>query len=101
MTLLERRTACSKRWLRCAASTFVPHARLSLQPLFPAAMQFMSFSKRVCASLSAAGYWADYADPCSGLPVHTPSNTIYGEVDGTALLFRYRVCLKAPHIVVD
>jgi len=32
-------------------------------------LQFMSFAKPVCERLEAAGYWADYIDPCSGLPM--------------------------------
>ena len=29
----------------------------------------MSFAQLVCKTLEAQGYWADYIDPCSGLPV--------------------------------
>lgn len=30
---------------------------------------FMAFGRDFCAKVRAAGYWADYIDPCSGLPV--------------------------------
>ena len=33
--------------------------------------QFVDFAKSVCAVLAGRGYWADYIDPCSGLPVST------------------------------
>ena len=29
----------------------------------------MDFAKAVCADLMAQGHWADYIDPCSGLPM--------------------------------
>ena len=29
----------------------------------------MEFGKHVCEALRTKGYWADYIDPCSGLPV--------------------------------
>ena len=35
------------------------------------AVQFCEFAKAACDSLAADGYWADYIDPCSGLPVCT------------------------------
>lgn len=31
--------------------------------------QFMEWAKCVCNKLIAQGYWSDYIDPCSGLPV--------------------------------
>jgi Methylmalonic aciduria and homocystinuria type D protein len=31
--------------------------------------QFMAFAKAVCDRLVSLGHWADYIDPCSGLPV--------------------------------
>lgn len=33
------------------------------------ATQFMAFAVKVCEQLALQGYWADYIDPCSGLPV--------------------------------
>jgi Methylmalonic aciduria and homocystinuria type D protein len=32
-------------------------------------VQFCEFAKAACDLLAARGYWADYIDPCSGLPV--------------------------------
>jgi hypothetical protein len=36
------------------------------------------------------GYWADWIDPCSGLPANTDGNKVYGEVDGFELLCGYK-----------
>lgn len=33
--------------------------------------QFFSLAKSLCNTLQQAGFWADYIDPCSGLPVST------------------------------
>ena len=38
-------------------------------PAACALLQFMDFAKPVCDELISQGYWADYIDPCSGLPV--------------------------------
>jgi hypothetical protein len=32
-------------------------------------LQFMEWSQCVCGNLQEQGYWCDYIDPCSGLPV--------------------------------
>ena len=32
-------------------------------------MQFFVWAKKVTGSLESQGHWADYIDPCSGLPV--------------------------------
>lgn len=34
-------------------------------------LQFFSLAKGLCDALRQAGHWADYIDPCSGLPVCT------------------------------
>jgi hypothetical protein len=31
--------------------------------------QFAEFAEQVVAALEAEGHWADFIDPCSGLPV--------------------------------
>ena len=31
--------------------------------------RFFAFARHVCAALRDQGHWADYIDPCSGLPV--------------------------------
>jgi len=52
---------------------------------------FMQFGEEVCGKVRAAGYWADYIDPCSGLPMLTSNcNKVYSEVDGMECLLNYR-----------
>ncbi|KAE9032112.1 hypothetical protein PR003_g9681 [Phytophthora rubi] len=56
---------------------------------------FVAFAQQVADALIARKYWADFIDPCSGLPMLTlSSNKVYSEVDGVELLLRYR-CLSA------
>ncbi|KAE8900879.1 hypothetical protein PF005_g14262 [Phytophthora fragariae] len=56
---------------------------------------FVAFAQQVVDALIARKYWADFIDPCSGLPMLTLlSNKVYSEVDGVELLLRYR-CLSA------
>jgi Methylmalonic aciduria and homocystinuria type D protein len=51
----------------------------------------MDFGHQVCSKLRSLGYWADYIDPCSGLPMLTPHcNKVYSEVDGMEVLLNYR-----------
>ena len=53
---------------------------------------FMDMAKQLCTTLHALGYWADYIDPCSGLPMLTSSgNTVYSEVEGLQRLLHYNV----------
>ena len=35
-------------------------------------MQFTEFAKTACKLLANQGLWADFIDPCSGLPVGAP-----------------------------
>ena len=52
---------------------------------------FMSFAKDVCTELRHLGHWADYIDPCSGLPMMTEDcNKVYSEVDGFEVLLHYK-----------
>ena len=52
--------------------------------------RFTAFAARVCALLQAQGHWADYIDPCSGLPmVHRQGTGVYGEVDALVTLLHY------------
>lgn len=53
--------------------------------------QFVGIVRPACEQLREGGYWADYIDPASGLPVLTKSNTVYSEVDGFQLLRHFRV----------
>lgn len=53
--------------------------------------RFMKWAVAVCGRLSSAGYWCDYIDPCSGLPMmHKESQTPYSEVEGLSLLLGFR-----------
>lgn len=52
---------------------------------------FLEFGEELCKKIRQAGYWADYIDPCSGLPMITKScNKVYSEVDGMGCLLNYR-----------
>ena len=51
--------------------------------------RFVAWSSKLCQVLIEQGYWADYIDPCSGLPANTDGNKIYGEVDGFQALLGY------------
>lgn len=49
--------------------------------------RFMTFAAEVCSVLIRKGYWADYIDPCSGLPmIHRSSGSVYGEVEALSTL---------------
>ena len=52
---------------------------------------FLDFGKDLCEKLRGQGFWADYIDPCSGLPMMTKDcNKVYSEVDGMECLLNYR-----------
>jgi hypothetical protein len=51
----------------------------------------MDFGQEICSRLRNMGYWADYIDPCSGLPMLTLNcNKVYSEVDGMEILLNYK-----------
>lgn len=53
---------------------------------------FMSFAKALCEALIAAGHFADYIDPCSGLAMITrEANKVFSEVDSAEQLLGYSV----------
>ncbi|GLC38013.1 hypothetical protein PLESTB_000446100 [Pleodorina starrii] len=53
--------------------------------------RFMAWAKTVCDQLTTAGHWADYIDPCSGLPmIHTDLNMVYPEVPALSILMGYQ-----------
>jgi hypothetical protein len=56
---------------------------------------FFSFARNLCQRLTQAGYWADFIDPCSGLPMLTMNcNKVYSEVDGMECCLNYK-CYNA------
>ena len=53
---------------------------------------FMAFAKELCEKLVANGHFADYVDPCSGLPMLTKdANKVFSEVDSAQQLLGYAV----------
>ena len=53
---------------------------------------FMAFAKGLCERLVAKGHFADYVDPCSGLPMLTKdANKVFSEVDSAQQLLGYAV----------
>ena len=64
-----------------------PHVEREKDALLEA---FVAFAGRACELLGAQGHWADYIDPCSGLPMlHRSGTGVYGEVDALVTLLRY------------
>ena len=54
-------------------------------------IQFRDIAKPVCELLISQVYWADWIDPCSGLPmIHKEGNAVYGEVQGLVTLLGYK-----------
>jgi len=52
---------------------------------------FIEFASEICQRLNAKGYWADFIDPCSGLPmISLNRNKVYSEVDGMEILLNYK-----------
>lgn len=52
---------------------------------------FMDFARDFCERIRTAGYWSDYIDPASGLPMLTANcNKVYSEVDGMECCLGYK-----------
>jgi hypothetical protein len=52
---------------------------------------FLNFGEEVATKIRSRGYWADYIDPCSGLPMLSLNcNKVYSEVDGMECLLNYK-----------
>lgn len=52
---------------------------------------YMAFARTVCLKIRKAGYWSDYIDPCSGLPMLSPNcNKVFSEVDGMECCLGYK-----------
>ena len=70
-------------------TTFTPQTEAAKNALLES---FTGFAKQLCLHLTSRGYFADYIDPCTGLPSLTRSGgVVYSEVDGASALLRYRV----------
>jgi len=53
---------------------------------------FFAFAKQVCDELRSHGHFADYIDPCSGLPMITPdTQKVFDEVQSAQVLFSYPI----------
>ncbi len=53
---------------------------------------FFVVAKLLCTELIALGHWADYIDPCSGLPMITPDcNKVFDEVQSAQVLLKYSI----------
>eukprot|EP00586_Coscinodiscus_wailesii_P012539 CAMPEP_0172512848 /NCGR_PEP_ID=MMETSP1066-20121228/247668_1 /TAXON_ID=671091 /ORGANISM="Coscinodiscus wailesii, Strain CCMP2513" /LENGTH=160 /DNA_ID=CAMNT_0013292829 /DNA_START=102 /DNA_END=584 /DNA_ORIENTATION=- len=52
---------------------------------------FLSFARDFCERVTQEGHWADFIDPCSGLPMLSKyCNKVYSEVDGMEVLLNYK-----------
>lgn len=59
--------------------------------------RFAEMGERICTALEKQGFWSDYIDPCSGLPMHGDNNNnIYSECDGFEILLGYRTQKCGP-----
>lgn len=53
-------------------------------------LTFFEFGKLFCAKMQEAGAWADYIDPCSGLPmIFKDGNKVFDEVQSASTLLSY------------
>jgi hypothetical protein len=53
---------------------------------------FVAWATPVCEAVKRRGYWAEFIDPCSGLPALGERGTgVYSEVEGIQALCRYSV----------
>jgi len=58
---------------------------------------FAAFAAEVCEALAAKGFWADFIDPCSGLPsISKESAAVYDEVAGAQAVLKYDVFDAGP-----
>jgi len=52
---------------------------------------FIKFAKKFCMMIRDLGFWSDYIDPCSGLPMLSDGcNKTYSEVDGIEVVLQYK-----------
>lgn len=53
---------------------------------------FFAFAKPTCDELRSKGYFADYIDPCSGLPMITPdTQKVFDEVQSAQVLLGFPI----------
>jgi hypothetical protein len=53
--------------------------------------QFIDFAKDFTTQVRSQHFWADFIDPCSGLPMLTPNcNKVFSECDAHEVLLNYR-----------
>jgi hypothetical protein len=53
--------------------------------------RFAAWASATCDALSEQGFWADFCDPASGLPMRSKGNAIYPEVQGLTMLRNYPI----------
>jgi hypothetical protein len=52
---------------------------------------YMGFAETICQRIRQAGYFSDYIDPCSGLPMLTLNcSKVFSEVDGMQCCLSYK-----------
>jgi len=62
---------------------------------------FARFASDLAAKLKALGYWADYADPASGLLANSPGQVIWPEVQAMERLRGFQKTKAGPcHIIL-
>jgi len=52
--------------------------------------RFCAFANDMLCDIHEAGYWGDFCDPCSGLPMRSDGNTVYGEILGLEKVRRFQ-----------
>mmetsp|Transcript_8220 Transcript_8220/g.13285 ORF Transcript_8220/g.13285 Transcript_8220/m.13285 type:complete len:270 (-) Transcript_8220:1164-1973(-) len=52
--------------------------------------RFLDFANDLCKDISSMGFWVDYCDPCSGLPMLSTGNTVFSEVQGLEKLRKFQ-----------
>jgi hypothetical protein len=50
----------------------------------------MLLANSLCDKMQHDGYFADFFDPCSGLPSRSDSNQVFSEVEAAQILLGYK-----------
>ncbi len=62
--------------------------------------RFAEMGESIRNALAESGYWSDYIDPCSGLPMHGDNNNnVYSECDGYECDRYIQGCTRLPSIL--